>query len=81
MNYCFKYTVTINAKGQPFSTEPLIMTVLLSPHKLIDWITKQVLTIKNHKSTISDLQNLLIYIFFSRHLLPDSENMSHFQQI
>jgi hypothetical protein len=46
-----KYTVAINAKGQPFPTEPLIMALLLPQHKLIDWLIEQVLTIKNHKST------------------------------
>ena len=47
---CYKYSTAINTKGQPFPTEPLIMALLLSQHKLIDWLTKQVLTIKNQKS-------------------------------
>src|SRR5215217_3762967 len=42
LNDCYKYTATINAKGQPFSAEPLIMTLLLSQHKMIDWLTKQI---------------------------------------
>jgi hypothetical protein len=29
LNDCYKYAAAINAKGQPFPTEPLIMTVLL----------------------------------------------------
>ena len=34
--------LTSNAKGQPFPTEPLIMALLLSQHKMIDWLTKQI---------------------------------------
>ena len=33
----------INAKGEPFPDEPLIMALLLlSQHKMIDWLTKQI---------------------------------------
>ena len=32
----------INAKGEPFPAEPLIMALLLSQHKMIDWLTKQI---------------------------------------
>jgi hypothetical protein len=39
LNDCYKYAAAINAKGQPFPSEPLIMTLLLSQHKMIDWIT------------------------------------------
>jgi hypothetical protein len=42
INDCCKYAAAINAKGQPFPSEPLIMTLLLSQHKMIDWITKQI---------------------------------------
>jgi hypothetical protein len=41
LNDCYKYAAAINAKGQPFPTEPLIMALLLSQHKMIDWLTKQ----------------------------------------
>jgi hypothetical protein len=41
LNDCYKYATAINAKGQPFPTEPLIMALLLSQHKMIDWLTKQ----------------------------------------
>ena len=41
LNDCYKYAAAINAKGQPFPTEPLIMALLLSQHKIIDWLTKQ----------------------------------------
>jgi hypothetical protein len=30
LNDCYKYAAAINAKGQPFPTEPLIMALLLS---------------------------------------------------
>jgi hypothetical protein len=42
LNDCYKYATAINAKGQPFPTEPLIMALLLSQHKMIDWLTKQI---------------------------------------
>jgi hypothetical protein len=41
LNDCYKYAAAINAKGQPFPAEPLIMALLLSQHKMIDWLTKQ----------------------------------------
>jgi hypothetical protein len=47
LNDCYKYTAAINAKGQPFPVEPLIMTLLLSQHKMIDWLTK---VISKHES-------------------------------
>ena len=41
--HSYKYAVSvINAKGQPFPAEPLIMALLLSQHKMIDWLTKQI---------------------------------------
>lgn len=37
---CYKYSKAINAKGRPFPTEPMIMALLLSQHKLIEWLEK-----------------------------------------
>ena len=42
LNDCYKYAVAINAKGNPFPAEPFIMALLLSQHKMIDWLTKQI---------------------------------------
>jgi hypothetical protein len=42
LNDCHKYATAINAKGQPFPAEPLIMALLLSQHKMIDWLSKQI---------------------------------------
>ena len=42
LNDCYKYSVAINAKGHPFPAEALIMALLLSQHKMIDWLTKQI---------------------------------------
>jgi hypothetical protein len=39
---CYNYAAAINAKGQPFPTESLIMALLLSQHKMIDWLSKQI---------------------------------------
>jgi hypothetical protein len=41
-NMLNKYATSINAKGEPFLAEPLIMASLLSQHKMIDWLTKQI---------------------------------------
>ena len=41
LNECYKYSVAINAKGEPFPTEPLIMALLLSHQKMIDWLTSK----------------------------------------
>jgi hypothetical protein len=43
LNDCYKNAAAINAKGQPFPAEPLLMALLLlSQHKMIDWLTKQI---------------------------------------
>ena len=47
LNDCYKYAAAINVKGKPFLAEPLIMALLLSQHKMIDWLTK---LISKHES-------------------------------
>lgn len=42
LNDCYKYASAINAKGEPFPSEPLIMTLLLSQHKIIEWLTDKI---------------------------------------
>jgi hypothetical protein len=39
---CHKYALAINAKGEPFPTEPLIMALLLEQHKIIDWLQNKI---------------------------------------
>ena len=36
LNDCYKYAVAINSHDHPFPAEAVIMTLLLSQHKLID---------------------------------------------
>ena len=38
---CSKYSTAINAKWCPFPTEPVIMALLFSQHKLIEWLEMQ----------------------------------------
>ena len=38
LNDCYKYSKAINVKGEPFPTESLIMALLFSQHKLIEWL-------------------------------------------
>ena len=40
---CQKYALAINAKETPFPTEPLIMELLFTQHKMIGWLSEQVL--------------------------------------
>ena len=40
LNDCYKYAAAINAKGQPFPTEPLIMALLLSQVRVIKRLTE-----------------------------------------
>jgi hypothetical protein len=42
LNNCYRYAAAINTKIQPFPTEPLIMALLLSQHKMIEWLKDQV---------------------------------------
>ena len=38
LNNCYKYAKAINAKEQSFPAEPVIMALLFSQHKLIEWL-------------------------------------------
>jgi hypothetical protein len=40
LNDCYKYATAINSKVEPFPTDPLIMSLLLSQHKMIEWLSK-----------------------------------------
>jgi hypothetical protein len=42
LNDCYKYSKAINAKGRPFPTEPVILALLFSQHKLIEWLEEQI---------------------------------------
>jgi hypothetical protein len=54
---CQKYALAINAKETPFPTEPLIMVLLLTQHKMISWLSKQVKP-KNIKSDEFGLESI-----------------------
>jgi hypothetical protein len=41
-NDCYKYASAVNAKGEPFPSEPLIMALLFSQHKIIEWLTEKI---------------------------------------
>jgi hypothetical protein len=42
LNNCYKYAKAINAKAQPFPSEPVIMALLFSQHKTIEWLEGQI---------------------------------------
>jgi hypothetical protein len=39
---CYKYANAINAKGEPFLTDSLLLSLLLSQQKMINWLSTQV---------------------------------------
>jgi hypothetical protein len=40
--HCYRYANAINAKGEPFPTDSLLMSLFLSQQKMIDWLSAQV---------------------------------------
>jgi hypothetical protein len=42
LSNCYKNANAINAKGEPFPTDLLFMSLLLSQQKMIDWLSAQV---------------------------------------
>jgi hypothetical protein len=42
LSNCYKYAKAINAKAQPFPAEPVIMALLFSQHKMIEWLQGQI---------------------------------------
>jgi hypothetical protein len=42
LNHCYKYAKAINAKAHPFPSEPVIMALLFSQHKMIEWLEGQI---------------------------------------
>jgi hypothetical protein len=42
LNDCYRYAKAINAKGQPFPAEPVIMAMLFSQHKIIELLEAQI---------------------------------------
>jgi hypothetical protein len=51
LNKCHKYTLAMNAKETPFLTEPLIMSLLLSQHKMIGWLSGKVRSKESRRRT------------------------------
>ena len=45
---CYKYASAINAKREPFPTDSLLMSLLLSQQKMIDWLSAQVYDKQQH---------------------------------
>ena len=45
---CYRYVNAINTKGEPFPTDSLLMSLLLSQQKMIDWLSTQVCDKQRH---------------------------------
>jgi hypothetical protein len=35
---CYRYSEAVNAKGEPFPAEALLMAIMFSQHKMIGWL-------------------------------------------
>ncbi len=40
LNDCHRYSNAINAKGEPFPAEALLMTLVFIQHEMISWLIK-----------------------------------------
>jgi hypothetical protein len=38
LNDCYRYGRAVNAKGEPFPTEALLMALIFSQHRMIGWL-------------------------------------------
>ena len=38
LNDCYRYCEAVNAKGEPFPAESLLMALVFSQHKMISWL-------------------------------------------
>jgi hypothetical protein len=47
---CYKYSQAINAKGEPFADEALLMALIFSQHKMIDILFRHILQLEGKKS-------------------------------
>jgi len=45
---CYKYAKAINARGETFPTDSLLMSLLLSQQKMIEWLSAQVYDKQHH---------------------------------
>ena len=42
LNDCYKYSTAINAKGELFPTEAVLMSLIFQQQKMIDWLIVQI---------------------------------------
>jgi hypothetical protein len=63
LNECYKYAAVINAKGEPFASEPLITALLPSQHKMINWLIELI-----------SKQNSIIIIIIKKLSVPKNKN-------
>jgi hypothetical protein len=54
---CYKYANAINAKGEPFPTNSLLMYLLLSQQKMIDWLRANIRPTASHAAGVNILLN------------------------
>lgn len=48
LNDCYRYAAAVNAKGEPFPAEALLMALIFQQHQMINWLVQQ---LKARKST------------------------------
>jgi hypothetical protein len=72
LNDCYKYySIAINAKGELFPAESLLMALLLSQHKVIDWLSKH---ISSCTSAVSSASTALEVQEKERHQIKEWHN-------
>jgi hypothetical protein len=50
---CYRYANAINAKGESFPSDSLVMSLLLSQQKMIDWLSVQVSDKQHHHEAVN----------------------------
>jgi hypothetical protein len=54
MEKCYAHAAAINAKGEPFPNEALLMTLVLSQYKMINWLVPKLAELSKE---IAELDN------------------------
>jgi hypothetical protein len=72
---CYRYANVINTKGEPFPTNSLLMYLLLSQQKMIDWLRANIRPTASHAAGVNILLNKKTRrVFFSKVLFSIKES-------
>jgi hypothetical protein len=51
---CYAHAAAINAKGEPFPNEALLMTLVLSQYKMINWLVPKLAELSKEIAEIEE---------------------------